>query len=194
MFVFFVLMPANEKCLQSNSRCYFIVVVVVAFTFDPPHRTSHTNAYLTVNWQKASSTQQIITIILCLIYACLYSSPKQWRLRLPRIIFGFCCLDAAADAAAAASAFLIRMILLNGCRELHDNHKNEATIYLMIILNDNATFLLEEKTCSTLSISHVTRALFLFITYFLCLFSQTLQKFLCFAMELISSVLNERKK
>lgn len=85
----------------SLSHCSFRIYVLHSLDASSQSAVDNNDAYLTVNWQKgwrkkstesaaaAWSTQQIITIISCLIYARLYSLPKQCLLRLPRVIFAW---------------------------------------------------------------------------------------------------------
>lgn len=70
---------------------------------------------------------------------------------LPRVIFAFCSRCYICPVYSIFS-FRFFFFLQNGFLrwEVHGNHKYEAAIYLMIILNDNATYFVYKTGCQTI--------------------------------------------
>lgn len=126
----------------------------------------HVNAYLTLNWPKKKTNNfkhsanyyNYFMFNLCMSLFL----PKQCLFAVAACNFRICNVYVRSNFAGTRGWDWMKLLRFNIRMA---NHKNEATIYLMIILNDNATFLFCKKTCFDAFNSHfchVSSWLFMF--------------------------------
>lgn len=147
----------NKNCIQfgmSFAPCFHQRVGLDYLCAPPNTKESHVNTYLTVKTgKKMSSSTRLNYDNYFMFNLCtsLFFAEHNAPLWLLRVIFVF--IRWLFVLFAILSYFT--EWLLCGEKE-HDNHKYEAAIYLMIILNDNATFFFVSRN----SLSMVKRATF----------------------------------